>query len=241
MTDKASASQFPACKDGIGCTKSTCRFAHPSKSLVCKNLVEISDDKVSLVEYIVQKLQNTSSGILPASQLGTDINKRAAWAAEIKQAHKGKLKLFCLKHPDKLKWINSGPGQVQLVKTGSIPIGAQVNITTKDPTYGWGKARCWSVGTVQSFTGSTYKVDFPEVKGWTGDERDLTISPNGLDRSTTDIGIVDLNFNKFGFVRNKGCNTFEFSGAGLQVGGRGLWEYGFVQGSKNLTQSCFYF
>jgi hypothetical protein len=93
---------------------------------------------------------------------------------------------------------------------------------------------------VQSFTGSTYKVDFPEVKGWTGDERDLTIS-NGLDRSTTDIGIVDLNFNKFGFVRNKGEAKFEFTGAGLQVGGRGLWEYGFVQASKKLTQSCFYF
>ena len=115
-----------------------------------------------------------------------------------------------------------------------------MNITTKDPTCGWGKARCWSVGTVQSFTGSTYKVDFPEVKGWTGDERDLTIS-NGLDRSTTDIGIVDLNFNKFGFVRNKGEAKFEFTGAGLQVGGRGLWEYGFVQASKKLTQSCFYF
>jgi hypothetical protein len=110
MTDKASACPS-ACNDGIGCTKSTCRFAHPSKSLVCTNPVEISDDEVSLVEYIVKKLQETSTGILPASQLGADINRRAAWAAEIRQAHKGKLKLFCLNHPDKLKWINSGTGQ----------------------------------------------------------------------------------------------------------------------------------
>jgi hypothetical protein len=192
----------------------------------------------SLVEYIVDKLRKTLTGMLTASELGIDVNRRPAWASEIKQAG-GKLKLFCLDHPDKIKWINSGTWQVQLIKTGSIPIWAMVTITTEDPS--WGKARCWSVGTVQLFTGSMYNVDFPEVNSWKGEEKDLTITQTNVDRSRTDIGSVDLNFNKFGFVRNKGCNTFEFSDDGLQVGGRGLSEYGFVQGSKKLTQSCFYF
>jgi hypothetical protein len=192
----------------------------------------------ALVEIIVDKLKKNSTGMLAASELGGDINRVAAWSSVIKKA--GGLKLFCLDHADKIKWISSGTGQVQLVKTGSIPIGAKVTITTKNPRYGWGDARSWSVGTVQSFTGTTYIVDFPEVKRWKGEEKDLTIS-TGVDRSTMDIGSVDADFNKFGFVRNKGFGKFEFSGAGLRDRGRGLWEYGFVQASKKLTPSCSYF
>jgi len=191
------------------------------------------------VEIIVDKLKKNSTGMLAASELGGDINRVVAWPSVIKKA-RGGLKLFCLDHADKIKWISSGTGQVQLFKTGSIPIGAKVTITTKNPSYGWGDARSWSVVTVQSFTGTTYIVDFPEVKRWKGEEKDLTIS-TGVDRSTMDIGSVDADFNKFGFVHNKGFGKFEFSGAGLREGGRGLWEYGFVQASKKLTPSCSYF
>ncbi len=54
----------------------------------------------SLVEYIIDKLRKTLTGMLTASELGIDVNRRPAWASEIKQAG-GKLKLFCLDHPDK--------------------------------------------------------------------------------------------------------------------------------------------
>jgi len=196
------------------------------------------EDVAALVEVIVDKLKKNSTGMLAASELGGDINKVAVWASVIRKA--GGLKLFCLDHADKILWISSGSGQVKLVKTGSIPIGAKVTITTKNPSYGWGDARSWSEGTVQSFTGTTYIVDFPEVKRWKGEETDITIS-TGDNRSTMDIGKIDPNLNKFGFVRNKGLGKFEFSGSGLQVGGRGLWEYGFVQASNKLTPSCSYF
>jgi hypothetical protein len=73
------------------------------------------EDVAALVEYIVDKLKKSSTGILAASELGGDIHRRSAWSSVIDNA--GGLKLFCLDHADKIQWISSGSGQVQLVKT----------------------------------------------------------------------------------------------------------------------------
>ena len=58
----------------------------------------------ALVEYIVDKLKKSSTGMLAASELGGDIHRRSAWSSVIDNA--GGLKLFCLDHADKIKWIS---------------------------------------------------------------------------------------------------------------------------------------
>ena len=52
--------------------------------------------------------------MLAAAQLGADINKKAAWTSVL--VNVGGLKLFCLGHADKFKWVSEGSGQVQLVR-----------------------------------------------------------------------------------------------------------------------------
>lgn len=117
-------------------------------------------------------------------------------------------------HDDEIEWIDDGGGgNIHLVKSGSFAVGSKVCIRAEKPTFGWGLARSWSVGTVRSFRGGQYIVDFPEVKGWKCKENDLAISP-GLDRSTKDIGTEDPAFDKFGFVCNKDGGSFEFTGNG---------------------------
>ena len=56
------------------------------------------------MEIIVDKLKKNSTGMLAASELGGDINRVVAWSSVIKKARG--LKLFCLDHADKIKWIS---------------------------------------------------------------------------------------------------------------------------------------
>jgi len=115
-----------------------------------------------LIDYIIDKLNRSTTGFIAASQLCADIRKNASWDAAIDDA--GGFKYFCLDHDDKIKWDPAGSGRVGLVKMGCIPVGAKVSIKTAQPSRGWGLTHAWSVGTVRSFSGSTYVVDFPEVE-----------------------------------------------------------------------------
>ena len=73
----------------------------------------------------MQKLEKSSTGSLAASQLGADINKRAAWARVLTKV--GGLKSFCLDWADKIKWISEGSGRVELVNIGSAPVDAKLD------------------------------------------------------------------------------------------------------------------
>ena len=73
----------------------------------------------------MQKLEKSSAGSLAASQLGADINKRAAWARVLTKL--GGLKSFCLDRADKIKWISEGSGRVELVNIGSVPVDAMLD------------------------------------------------------------------------------------------------------------------
>jgi serine/threonine protein kinase len=202
----------------------------------------------NLLDYILDRLKESKCQFLTASQLGQDINKKEKWSDMLDRA--GGLKEFCKKHDDKIAWIaDGGGGKLQIVKSrsipggskvsGSIPVGSKVCIQAKKPSHRWGLAHPWSVGNVRSISGGEYIVDFPEVKRWCGQEKDLTIF-TGPDRSTKDIGRRDPAFDKFGFVRNKDGGRFEFTG---EMKGReeALWEVGFVHGKQKLTPTNPYF
>ena len=81
----------------------------------------------------MERIKKSPTGSLRASLLGSDINKNETWSTVMAKA--GGLKLFCLDHADKIKWVPEGSGKVQLFKTGSIPVGATVTIKAKKPTY----------------------------------------------------------------------------------------------------------
>jgi len=191
-----------------------------------------------LIAYIKNELELSETG-LPASQLCAEIRKNESWDLEIDEH--GGFKKFCLFHDDKFRWDPAGSGKVWLVKTGSIPVGAKVSIKTAMPCRGWGLVHSWSVGTVRSFSGSTYVVDFPEVEKWGGEEEELAIVSGG-DRSAQDFGTKDPAFDQFGFACNKDGGKFEFTGNGVQENrGRHLWEFGFLHGAQKLTPLQPYF
>jgi hypothetical protein len=130
-----------------------------------------------LLDWMVQKLQKAPTGSLAASQLCADAKKNPKWGETFDNA--GGFKDFCLDHDDKITFVkDGGGGKVELVKSASIPVGAKVRITSENPAYGWGLARPWSIGTVRSFSGSTYVVDFPGAENWKGKEADLAITDN---------------------------------------------------------------
>ena len=191
-----------------------------------------------LIDHIVDKLKKSPTDYIMASVFGGEIRKNRDWSDEIDDA--GGLKGFCLDHDDTIVWVPDGTGKIKLLKEASFPLGAKVTIAVEKPSCGWGAARAWSVGIVRSFAGTRYTIDFPEAKGWKGEESDLALS-SGADRSTQDIGEADPAFDKFGFVRNKGAGKFEFSGAANRHTERGLWEHGFVHGAQQLTPSKPYF
>jgi len=200
------------------------------------------------LDYIIGKLKKSPTGSCPAAQLCAFVRKNDSWAALIDGA--GGFKYFCLDYEDKIKWVpDGGGGKVELVKTGSIPVGAKVNIKTEEPTFGWGMARSWSVGTVRSFSGTTYIVDFPEAAKWKGEEKDLAICSGVCsDLSTQDIDTKDPAFDKFGWVRTHlptYSGKFAFTGKvyrdAHEVQGRGKWEYGFLHGAQKLTPLQPYF
>ena len=117
------------------------------------------------------------------------------------------MKGFCQDNDDKIVWVPDGTCKIKLFKGASSPAVAKVTIAVEKPS--------WSVGTVRSFTGTRYTIDFPEAKGWKDEGSDFALS-SGVDLSTQDIGEADPAFDKFGFVRNKGEGKFEFSGAANQ-------------------------
>jgi hypothetical protein len=133
-------------------------------------------DDEDLLDYIVDRLKNSRTDYLMPGPLGSDIRKNANLSDALDRARG--LKDFCLDHDDEIEWIDDGGGgTIYLVKSGSFPVGSNVCIRAEKPTFGWGLARSWSVGTVRSFRGGQYIVDFPEVKGWKCKENDLAISP----------------------------------------------------------------
>jgi len=235
----------------------SCFQAHPSSQFFASTHYsdgsESDDyDEEDIVDHIVDRLKSSASGSLSAGPLCSDIRKNSSWDIEIDSA--GGFKSFCLDHDDKFKWVSDGGGgRVELVKSGNIPVGAKVCIKTESPAYGWGTARSWSVGTVRSFRGSTYTVDFPEAPMWKGQEVDLGLAgPDVVDRSKTGSGDWDprdwdlkgnvaFAFDKYGFVCHKGDRKFEFTGDVDRNKAIGLCEYGFVHGQQKLKPTAPYF
>ena len=74
------------------------------------------------MEFIVQKVKESSVGFLAASQLGADINKRPVWTRVLTKS--GGLKSFCLDHTHKIRWVFEGSGRVELVNI-EVPLAAK--------------------------------------------------------------------------------------------------------------------
>ena len=208
---------------------------------------------IEFIDHIVNKLKK--SGSLTGAQIGSDASKKKSWKDAVDAAG-GKVKLFCQKHADKIKWVvDGGAVRIELVKTGSLPIGTNVKSgsilvgarvcvnrdASKQPTYGWGDVRSWSIGTVQTVSGKEYEVEFPEVVGkWKCLEGDLK-QTSEVDRSTRDFGAQDPACSQAAFVCNKSGGKFEFTG-NLNAGKvPAFQEIGFVQGKKQLTSTQPYF
>ena len=259
-SQRTAGSESKPCKSGIACTRADCKFAHPSparKCLQADNKVDANCTPTSctspaakkssasrntveeLLKFIVDKLQKSSTGCMMSSELGAVVKKNEAWNDVVSKV--GGIKYFCMDHPKKIEFVkDGGGGKVQLVKEGKIPAGTKVYIKSEKPKFGWGDARAWSVGTVRSFTGTTYMVDFPETQRWKCDEKDLSSAIGYVDRSTKDIGVLDPSFDKFGFV-SMSETLLTFTGNADNKRPRGLWEYGFVHGQKKLTPAQPYF
>ena len=94
----------------------------------------------ALVEYIVGKLKTSSTGFMAASQLGSDINKKAAWAQVL--ARSGGLKAFCLEHADTIRWISEGSGRVELVNVTVDSVPADAVAASRPQVAVWGTCSC---------------------------------------------------------------------------------------------------
>ena len=127
-------------------------------------------------------------------------------------------------------------------RTGSIPVGAEVFAKPKDDAIFPFE---WSIGTVCSFRESAYKVDFPEVKNWAVEEKDLRLAMSGSssDGRTAHGVPMDDSFYKLGFASSCGKvgGKFRFTGNVDKSQDRHRWEYGFVHGEQELTPSRHYF
>jgi len=137
-------------------------------------------------------------------------------------------------------------------QTGSIPVGAEVFAKPKnDAIFPFE----WSIGTVSSFRGSAYKVDFPEVQNWAVEEKDLRLAMSGsstdgrtarwvtMDHPLLGWGLMDDSVYKLGFASccGKVGGKFQFTGNVDTSQDRHRWEYGFVHGEQELTPSRPYF